>query len=308
MRRRRLRTHHLRSPTRLRLPLPAPLPAYCTDGRRCGPSQPHPRRLRPCRSFPHPPSPATAARSQSQPLTQPAAPSRRQRCHSHRPRLRQPPRSPWRFEAPTARHDTQASRPGGRASATDAPSTVLLDGATPARPVQTTFAPAVAVAAPVAASEPATPVHQQVFAALVPIRGGKSGEHQLTVQLHPAELGPVSIVARFENGELSVTLASGSDAAREALQSAHAAAAQRPAAGGIRRRGARFGRRRRPGTGRSPTGVPARGPTDFAARPERLEQPAGRQPDPQSTRRHERPGSPAVTYTDQANRANEAAL
>jgi hypothetical protein len=63
-------------------------------------------------------------------------------------------------------------------------------------------------------------VHQQVFAALVPIRGGKSGEHQLTVQLHPAELGPVSIVARFENGELSVTLASGSDAAREALQSA----------------------------------------------------------------------------------------
>jgi flagellar hook-length control protein FliK len=124
------------------------------------------------------------------------------------------------LEAPTARHDPQASRPAGRATATDAPSPLLLDGATPARPVQTTFAPAAAAVVAAPANEPPTPAHQQVFAALVPLRGGKSGEHQLTVQLHPAELGPVSIVARFENGELSVTLASSSDAARDALHGA----------------------------------------------------------------------------------------
>ena len=212
------------------------------------------------------------------------------------------------LEAPAARHDPQASRPGGRASATDAPSTLLLDGATPARPVQTTFAPAVAVAAPVAASEPATPVHQQVFAALVPIRGGKSGEHQLTVQLHPAELGPVSIVARFENGELSVTLASGSDAAREALQSAlpqlrndlqqagFAGVALALDAGGDPGRAGRQ-------SAFQPAGLP--NPQPDSPRPE---QASGLLPDPQPVHAHERPGPAAVTYTDQANRADEAAL
>jgi hypothetical protein len=98
------------------------------------------------------------------------------------------------------------------------PSNVLPEGSTGTRPVQPTAAPA-PVAAPAPAAEPATPPHQQILAALTPIRGGRSGEHQLIVQLHPADLGPVSIVARFEQGTLSVVLASTSDAARDALHS-----------------------------------------------------------------------------------------
>ena len=151
-------------------------------------------------------------------------------------------------------------------------------------------------------------MHQQVFAALVPIRGGKSGEHQLTVQLHPAELGPVSIVARFENGELSVTLASGSDAAREALQSAMPQLRNDLQQAGFAGVALALDAGGDPGrAGRQPAFQPAGLPTPQPD-PTVPKQPAGRHPDPQPTRRHERPGPAAVTYTDQANPANEAAL
>ncbi|HZC53627.1 MAG TPA: flagellar hook-length control protein FliK, partial [Mycobacterium sp.] len=113
------------------------------------------------------------------------------------------------------------SRPAARPVPAGTPSTpgaVPFDGSIGVQ--RTEQAPPTAAPVQASTAELATPPHEQVLAALAPIRGSKTGEHQLTVQLHPAELGPVSVVARFEHGELVVTLASSSDAARDALHSA----------------------------------------------------------------------------------------
>jgi flagellar hook-length control protein FliK len=59
--------------------------------------------------------------------------------------------------------------------------------------------------------------HQQVAGAIAALRTGGDGTHHIVLQLHPDDLGPVSIVARLNHGELTVSLTSGTDAARAAL-------------------------------------------------------------------------------------------
>jgi flagellar hook-length control protein FliK len=79
---------------------------------------------------------------------------------------------------------------------------------------------AVTVAAPVegpAAPRTITDVQQPLVASLTRLRG-RDGTHELTVQLHPAELGAVNVNASIRNGALTVTVAC-------ADQSAHAAVA-----------------------------------------------------------------------------------
>jgi flagellar hook-length control protein FliK len=57
-------------------------------------------------------------------------------------------------------------------------------------------------------------------AQIQPLRGGPDGVHQLTVQLNPVELGPVSIVAELRDGDIHLRLAGATEAAREALRAA----------------------------------------------------------------------------------------
>jgi flagellar hook-length control protein FliK len=79
---------------------------------------------------------------------------------------------------------------------------------------------AVAAASPVeGAAAPRTidDVQQPLVASLARLRG-KDGTHELTVQLHPAELGAVNVNASIRDGALTVTVAC-------ADQSAHAAVA-----------------------------------------------------------------------------------
>jgi flagellar hook-length control protein FliK len=59
--------------------------------------------------------------------------------------------------------------------------------------------------------------HQQVAGAVAALRTGADGTHHIVLQLHPDDLGPVNIVARLSHGDLTVSLTSGTDAARAAL-------------------------------------------------------------------------------------------
>jgi flagellar hook-length control protein FliK len=84
-----------------------------------------------------------------------------------------------------------------------------------------TAAPATApveVAAPPAA-QPAPPAIQ-VALHILPLRVAADGIHRLTVHLHPADLGPVSVVAEIRDGEVAVQLAGGTEAGRQALHDA----------------------------------------------------------------------------------------
>ncbi|HZC72951.1 MAG TPA: flagellar hook-length control protein FliK [Jatrophihabitans sp.] len=81
---------------------------------------------------------------------------------------------------------------------------------------------------PVVAEHPvqvATPVRtpdaQPVLsAALARLRSRADGTHELTVALHPAELGQVDVVAKVRDGVLTVTLSCADDAAHDAVRAA----------------------------------------------------------------------------------------
>ncbi|RLK53653.1 flagellar hook-length control protein FliK [Actinokineospora cianjurensis] len=76
---------------------------------------------------------------------------------------------------------------------------------------------------PAAPQAPHAPVHtqnaHQLAAELSPLRG-HNGEHELTVHLHPVDLGPVSLTARISGGDIHIDLGSATDAGREALRAA----------------------------------------------------------------------------------------
>jgi len=82
--------------------------------------------------------------------------------------------------------------------------------------------------APASPAQPAAPASQaaqsgpaaQVVAVLHPLRSAPDGVHQLTVHLHPAELGPVSVRAEIRNGDIHLHLAGATEAARDALRMA----------------------------------------------------------------------------------------
>lgn len=127
------------------------------------------------------------------------------------------PATPTSFTLPSS----SSSHVGRPSAARDAPTVEQLAAAAVVTAAPPTVTPAAAPPVVAPASTPAAvPVHTQLSAVLSPLKGGKSGEHQLTVQLHPAELGAVTLVARMEHGGITVELTSGSDAARSALVSA----------------------------------------------------------------------------------------
>jgi flagellar hook-length control protein FliK len=82
-------------------------------------------------------------------------------------------------------------------------------------------APVAEVSAP-APAPPATPAPpaSQVAMHIVPLRREADGIHRLTVHLHPADLGPVSVVAEIRDGNVAVQLAGGTEPGRQALHQA----------------------------------------------------------------------------------------
>ncbi|GAA0418616.1 flagellar hook-length control protein FliK [Actinoplanes campanulatus] len=70
------------------------------------------------------------------------------------------------------------------------------------------------------APPPATPspYAAQLATRIIPLRLDADGVHRLTVHLHPADLGPVQVVAEIRNGDINVRLTGGTEAGTEALR------------------------------------------------------------------------------------------
>ncbi|HWH01303.1 MAG TPA: flagellar hook-length control protein FliK, partial [Pilimelia sp.] len=117
--------------------------------------------------------------------------------------------------------DTAEGIPAGPAS-TPEPARVEAYPAAAAAPVAAQAPVAQpAAASPATGTPPATAFTapaQQVAMHLGPLRLDGDGIHRLTVHLHPADLGPVSVVAEIRDGAISVQLAGATDAGREALR------------------------------------------------------------------------------------------
>jgi flagellar hook-length control protein FliK len=57
---------------------------------------------------------------------------------------------------------------------------------------------------------------------IAPLRLDPDGVHRLTVNLHPVDLGPVTVIAEIRNGEINVQLSGATDAGNDALRDAMA--------------------------------------------------------------------------------------
>jgi flagellar hook-length control protein FliK len=77
-----------------------------------------------------------------------------------------------------------------------------------------------ATAAPTSAPGVATPPATQLVARIAPLRLDADGVHRLTVNLHPADLGPVQVIAEIRNGEINVQLSGSTEAGNDALRDA----------------------------------------------------------------------------------------
>jgi flagellar hook-length control protein FliK len=113
----------------------------------------------------------------------------------------------------------------GKGGGDTAPATGA-DGATFGLPagastVSTTANPATTNAAATANTTVSVPDPQPALtSALARLHVGANGTQQLTVQLHPAELGAVNVTATINNGTLNVTVACADQAARAAVTAA----------------------------------------------------------------------------------------
>ncbi|MGH8959611.1 MAG: flagellar hook-length control protein FliK [Jatrophihabitantaceae bacterium] len=108
---------------------------------------------------------------------------------------------------------------------TAAPSAQLPPGLAPVAAAPATAAPvAVAPTTPAPTQTPAGSalVDQQptLTASLARLRSLGDGSHELSVQLHPAELGAVNVSATIRDGQLTVTVACADTAARAAVTAA----------------------------------------------------------------------------------------
>jgi flagellar hook-length control protein FliK len=97
------------------------------------------------------------------------------------------------------------------------PDHALAGVAGPAPTAPTTVAPAQSAAPPPSAAPPA-PTAAQIAMRIVPLRLEADGVHRLTVNLHPADLGPVQVVAEIRNGDVSLQLSGSTDAGTAALR------------------------------------------------------------------------------------------
>jgi flagellar hook-length control protein FliK len=105
----------------------------------------------------------------------------------------------------TALHSERDAAPG-------VPDHALAGVAGPA-PTATATAPTAPSSAP-----PAAPPAAQIAMRIMPLRLEADGVHRLTVNLHPADLGPVQVVAEIRNGDVTLQLSGSTDAGTAALR------------------------------------------------------------------------------------------
>ena len=114
---------------------------------------------------------------------------------------------------------TGAGQPAGAAPADVTATASAVAAATGPAPAAPT-----GPATPAAAAPPPTPTFQppasQLATRIAPLRLEADGIHRLTVNLHPADLGPVQVIAEIRNGEVSVQLSGATDAGNDALRNA----------------------------------------------------------------------------------------
>jgi flagellar hook-length control protein FliK len=138
------------------------------------------------------------------------------------------PTAPRDGEPPVPATSTPDPTPSGSAQRTknaaypaDAapgvPDRALAGVAGPA-PTAPTTAAAVQSAAPPPSAAPPAPPAAQIAMRIVPLRLEADGVHRLTVNLHPADLGPVQVVAEIRNGDVSLQLSGSTDAGTAALR------------------------------------------------------------------------------------------
>ncbi|HET9143761.1 flagellar hook-length control protein FliK [Actinophytocola sp.] len=109
-----------------------------------------------------------------------------------------------------------APEPAAAPAAVDAPTAQPVTFPAPvAHTSHTAAAEAPARTEPAAAPPPA----QQLSAEIVPLRN-RDGEHTLTVQLHPVDLGPITVTAQVRGQDIQLDLGGATEAGREALRAA----------------------------------------------------------------------------------------
>ncbi|PPK66483.1 flagellar hook-length control protein FliK [Actinokineospora auranticolor] len=121
----------------------------------------------------------------------------------------------------------QANAPVDAAIALPAQPTAV-DATPTAIPVHTGDLPVPAVRATTEVAAPQQPAAHQpapthnahrLATELSPLRGF-NGEHTLTVHLHPVDLGPVTVVAQLQGGDIRLDLGGATESAREAIRAA----------------------------------------------------------------------------------------
>jgi flagellar hook-length control protein FliK len=124
-------------------------------------------------------------------------------------------------DAPGGRPTTSTAGRGRgpeKAATTGISATGAAVGAAPATPLAATAA----TVAGGNADSPAQPMplHQQLSAPIFELRARGDGTHSLLLELHPADLGQVSVEVRMRAGQLSISLGSLSEAARHSIATA----------------------------------------------------------------------------------------
>jgi flagellar hook-length control protein FliK len=119
---------------------------------------------------------------------------------------------------PSAGRQPSAAPPAGEVGhpAAQAAETAAAAAPPPAHP-----APASAVSAPSPVAAAPSPAAQPALeTALTRVRARGTGTHEVTVQLHPADLGAVRVVARLSGDQLDVTVLCADHAAQQAVAAA----------------------------------------------------------------------------------------
>ncbi|NHC16230.1 flagellar hook-length control protein FliK, partial [Motilibacter deserti] len=101
---------------------------------------------------------------------------------------------------------------GSAAPATPAPTAPTTGNVVPSAPA--------APERPQAHAPAHTPVASQVSTHVAGLMNGPDGVHRMVMQLHPADLGQVQIIAELRDGRVHLQLTGGTEAGREALKAA----------------------------------------------------------------------------------------
>jgi hypothetical protein len=117
---------------------------------------------------------------------------------------------------------------------------------------------------------------------LVPLRRDADGIHRLTVHLHPADLGLVSLVAEIRNGEVHLQLVGATEAGRDALREALPALRRELQQGGFSQCSLDLGQNAPPG-GNAHRGEPTGWARSTSGKPAETQEPTATEATPTTT-------------------------